>query len=401
MVKSLVRGNRDLIKAMNRNLLLNTLRREGQLSRTQLTEISGLSVGAVSQIITDLLEKNWLLETGEIESTGGRRQTMLRLNPQAGYAVGVKLMENRAVCAVTDFEARVLHYDDYRNEDYLINSHSSPEVTAEAIAHLVQEVIRESGIAPSKVFGVGIGLAGVINPHDGMVHYSPYFGWRNFPLAALVQQHLHLPTYVENDVNTLTLSEYLFGAGRHHANFVVFTVGRGVGMGMMLEGQLYQGARGGAGEIGHITLNLSQSRLAADAGTLEENASDPTVIRTVFPETSATRTLLDVIALADTGDKRARNALAASGEYLGVGLATIINILCPPLIIISGEGVVVGEYRLQPMMEAMRRYTFNGLLDRTEVIIAPTDDQAWARGAASVVISKVFESPLIEAQANG
>ena len=75
MVKSLVRGNRDLIKAMNRNLLLNTLRREGQLSRTQLTEISGLSVGAVSQSINDLLEKNWLLETGEIESTGGRRQT--------------------------------------------------------------------------------------------------------------------------------------------------------------------------------------------------------------------------------------------------------------------------------------------------------------------------------------
>src|SRR5690349_3105471 len=116
MLKSLVRGNRDLIKAMNRNLLLNILRREGQLSRTQLTEISGLSVGTVSQIITDLLEKNWLLETGELESTGGRRQTMLRLNPQAGYAVGVKLMENRAVCAVTDFEARVVHYDDYRNE---------------------------------------------------------------------------------------------------------------------------------------------------------------------------------------------------------------------------------------------------------------------------------------------
>lgn len=396
MFKSLVRGNRDLIKAMNRNLLLNTLRREGQLSRTQLTEISGLSVGAVSQIITDLLEKNWLLETGELESTGGRRQTMLRLNPQAGYAVGVKLMENRAVCAVTDFEARVLRYNDYK-----LSNHTSPEATAETIANLVQEVIRESGIALSNVFGVGIGLAGVVNPHDGIVHYSPYFGWRNFPLAALVQQHLHLPTYVENDVNTLTLSEYLFGAGRHHANFVVFTVGRGVGMGMMLEGQLYQGSHGGAGEIGHITLNLSQSRLAADAGTLEENASDPTVIRTVFPETAASRTLTDVIALADTGDKRARNALAASGEYLGVGLATIINILCPPLIIISGEGVVVGEYRLQPMMDAMRRYTFNGLLDRTEIVIEPTDDQAWARGAASVVISKVFESPLIEAQANG
>jgi len=310
-------------------------------------------------------------------------------------------MEDRAVCAVTDFEGRVLHYGTYGSDLYRISRHTSPETTAESIANLVHDVVQTSGLAPSNVLGVGIGLAGVINPHEGIVHYSPYSGWHDVPLAALVQKHLGLPIYVENDVNTLTLSEYLFGAGRHHPNFVVFTVGRGVGMGMMLEGQLYQGAQGGAGEIGHITLNLSQSRLAVDAGTLEENASDPMVIRTVFPETASTRTLADVIALANAGDKRARNALAASGEYLGVGLATIINLLCPPLIIVSGEGVVVGEHRLQPMMEAMRRYTFNGLLDRTQVIIEPTDDQAWARGAASLVISKVFESPLIEAQAHG
>lgn len=298
MLKSLVRGNRDLIKAMNRNLLLNIIRREGQLSRTQLTDISGLSTGAVSQIITDLLDKNWLLETGESESTGGRRQTLLRLNRHAGYAVGVKLMEDRAVCAVTDFEARVLHCAIYDSESYRRSQQQSPNHMAAAIAQAVRDVVTASSIAAGQVLGVGIGLAGVIDPHEGIVHYSPYFGWHDVPLVALLQGQLGLPVYVENDVNTLTLSEYLFGAGRHYSNFVVFTVGRGVGMGMMLDGQLYQGAQGGAGEIGHITLNLPQSRQVADAGTLEENAADPVVIRTVFPETAATRTLADVIALA-------------------------------------------------------------------------------------------------------
>ena len=110
-----VRGNRDLIKAMNRSLILNTLRREGHLSRTQLTEISGLSVGAVSQITNELLDSKWLLEVGEGDYTGGRRQMLLRLNPDAGFAIGVKLMESRAICAVTDLDSQVLHYAEKRD----------------------------------------------------------------------------------------------------------------------------------------------------------------------------------------------------------------------------------------------------------------------------------------------
>jgi N-acetylglucosamine repressor len=391
-VKTLVRGNRDLIKAMNRSLLLNIIRREKQLSRTQLTDVSGLSVGAVSQIITELLDKNWLLETGEGDYTGGRRQTMLRLNPNAGYTVGVKLMENRVVCAVTDFAAGILYHNSYP-----VNGGEYPVVTAETVAQLVERILAEAGINRTQVFGVGIGLAGVIHPHRGIVHYSPFFGWRDFPLAQQVQHHLNLPVYVENDVNTLTLSEHLFGSGRHHENFVVVTVGRGIGMGMVINGQLYQGSRGGAGELGHIILNLPLARASGvEAGSLEGLAADPAVIRGAQTRRNTDATLNDVVQAAAAGNDQATTALAQSGEYLGVGLATIINILCPPLIIISGEGVVAGDYRLQPMFEAMRRYTFNGLLDDVEVIVEPTDDQAWARGAASLVIGKVFESPWVE-----
>jgi N-acetylglucosamine repressor len=390
-MKTLVRGNRDLIKAMNRNLLLNIIRREKQLSRTQLTDVSGLSVGAVSQITTELLEKNWLLETGEGDYTGGRRQTMLRLNPNAGYAIGVKLMENRVVCAVTDFASKILYHN-----NFVVNGSEYPNVTVDTIAAIVERTLVEASIDRAQVFGVGIGLAGVIHPHTGIVHYSPFFGWRDFPLAQQVQKCLNLPVYVENDVNTLTLSEHLFGSGRHHDNFVVVTVGRGIGMGMVINGELYQGSHGGAGELGHIILNLPLAREQGnDSGTLEGLAADPAVIRQAklpLAETS----LSDIVQAVENGHEQATEALAQSGEYLGVGLATIINILCPPLIIISGEGVVAGDYRLKSMFEAMRRYTFNGLLDDVEVVVEPTDDQAWARGAASLVIGKVFESPWIE-----
>ncbi len=390
-MSSSIPGTRDLIKAMNRNLLLNNLRREGILSRTQLTEMSGLSVGAVSQIINELIDEKWIFESGEGDYTGGRRQMLLRLNPDAGYALGLKVMEARVVCAVTSFEARVLHYSDYP-----LQHAPTPSVLVSELATIVEHTIAASGLSRDTFFGIGVGLAGVINPHEGIVHFSPFLGLHDTPLAAMLQEQLGLPVAIENDVNTLTLTEHLFGAGRHHQNFVVVTVGRGVGMGMVLHGQLYQGARGGAGEIGHTIINLEKARIGSpENGSVEAYASDPAVLDAFRRATNRPNaTLMDVVQAAEAGDKAAIEALHTSGEHLGVALANIINILNPSLVIISGEGVQAGDFRLQPMLEAMHRYTFNGLMDDVEVIIEPADDRTWARGAAVLVLNRVFASPL-------
>ena len=391
-MRSMLRGNRDLIKAMNRNLLLNILRREGSVSRTQLTDISGLSVGAVSQITTELLENNWVLEIGEGDYTGGRRQTLLRLNPTAGYALGLKVMENRLVCAVTDFAAKVLHY----HEQPFVSDHDPRQIT-DAIAKIINDTIEGSNLPRSAVLGVGIGLAGVVDPHEGVVDYSPFFGWRNVPLGQMLEATLGLPVSIENDVNTLTLSEYLFGAGRHQQNFVVVTIGRGIGMGMVINGQLYQGARGGAGELGHIILDLGRARSGtSESGSLETLAADASLL------SGGAQTFANVAAVvqaAEGGDTQADAALVRSGEYMGVALATVINILAPSLLIVSGEGVTAGERRLQPMFEAMRRYTFDGLLEHVEILVEAADDMTWARGAASLVMNRVFASPLIMPEA--
>lgn len=386
---ALKRGNRDLIKAMNRNLLVNILRREGALSRTQLTEISGLSVGAVSQITTELILDRWILEVGEGDYTGGRRQVLLKLNPTMGYALGLKLMEDRAVCAVTNFDARVLHY-----REQPLNAGPQPEAISDALAQIINDVIASSGLQHDQFFGIGVGLAGVIYGQRGIVHYSPFFGWRDVPLAHMLQARLGLPVTIENDVNTLTLTEHLFGAGRQCSNLVVVTVGRGIGMGMIVNGQLYHGAQGGAGELGHTIIDASRR----PAGSLEQLASDPAVLEP-FSAGGREIDLKAVIAMAQAGDDRSQALLAASGDYLGIALANVVNILSPEMLIVSGEGVLAGSHRLQPMLDALKRHAFNGLLDDVQVVIEPTDDQAWARGAASLVLSKVFESPLVEIDA--
>ena len=384
-MNTLLRGNRDLIKAMNRNLLLNIIRREGSVTRKHLTELSGLSVGAVSQIVNELLNQDLLLEQDDDEETGGRPRTTLRLNPAAGYALGLKLMENRVVAAVTNFETEVLYYRDY-NFDF----DDDPVNLSRILASVIEIALAEARVDRNLLFGVGIGLAGVIYAQTGVVHHSPFFGWRDVPLAQMIQERIHLPVYVENDVNTLTITEQLFGAGCNHNHFIVVTVGRGIGMGMVINGQLFQGAFGGAGEFGHTVIQHAHD----STSTLEDSAADPAMVA----EVAGTKTLADVIEQADAGGPQAQQALAHSGTSLGIGLANLVNVLNPELIIVSGEGIAAGDYRLKPMLTALRQHTFNGLLDQVEIVIEPTDDRAWARGAASVVINKVFESPTIEAR---
>jgi predicted NBD/HSP70 family sugar kinase len=394
------RANRDLIKAMNRNLMLNIVRSQGPLSRTQLTEISGLSVGAVSQITSDLLTEGWLMEVGESDYTGGRRQVMISLNPKAGYVVGLKLMEDRAVCAVTDLEATVLNY-----VEQPVNSDHSFQAVAAALGRIINSALTEAQVPRERVRGVGIGLAGVIDTQTGVVHYSPFFHWKDAPLAQALARQLGLPVYLENDVNTLTITEQLFGAGHTRGDFAVMTVGRGIGLGMVLNHQIYRGTHGGVGELGHLTLVPDGPPCdCGKQGCLEALAADPAVLRDVQQALAAGRssilnpesTIADVIDAANQGDALAREGLERSGYYLGLGLSVVINILSPSLIIISGEGVVAGDYRLRPMFEAMRAHTFNGLLDHVQTLVKPTDDQAWARGAAGLVVGKLFESPLIE-----
>jgi predicted NBD/HSP70 family sugar kinase len=168
---------------------------------------------------------------------------------------------------------------------------------------------------------------------------------------------------------------------------------------MVLNHQLYQGEQGGVGELGHITLDPDGPPCACGKrGCLEALAADAAVLR-AFQGADGAGELADVIRAAEAGDTRAQEALARSGHYLGLGLAAIVNMLCPSLIIISGEGVSAGAYRLEPMLATMRAHTFHGLLQSVEVMVRPTDDQTWARGAAGLVVGKIFESPLAQSAA--
>ena len=395
------RGDKTLIRTMNRSLVLNLIHGRGPLSRTEIARSSGLGNATVSEISSELVATGLVEEVGEGESTGGRRPLLLQLNPNAGYVVGIKVMEQTITCALADLNAKVIaHYS------YLVGADHSPVAIQTLLIETVTEALHNAQISTKRVLGIGIGLAGLIDARHGIVRYSPYFDWHDVDFAKQLVAHFDLPVYLENDVNTLTVAEQWFGHGRGIDNFVVVTVGRGIGSGIVMNGQF---CREAAGEIGHLTMIPNGPRCpCGKQGCLEAISADPAVLRAVRERLaegqvsvlsqslsrSGELTLDDVLNAADTGDSLAIKALDNSGYFLGMGIANLVNLLSPQLVIVSGEGMRAGKYRIEAMQRAIREHVFNGLGEHLRLVEEQIGDETWARGAASLVLGEIFKSPV-------
>jgi N-acetylglucosamine repressor len=387
-------GNRDLIRAINRSHVLNTIKSYGPIGRAEIARRTRLSPATVTSISAKLILQNLVLEKSAGDSSGGRPPILLVINPKGGYVVGIKLTETHAVCALTDLEALIIA------KDSMPLSGHDPAQVVDDLARMVLEFIHEQKISKKQLLGVGVGLAGIVDAENGILRQSPIYGWNNVPLREMLQGKLHIPVYIENDVNTLTLTERWFGHGQGVDNFLTVTIGRGVGLGIVANGQFYRGQTGGAGEFGHTTIDPEGPLCACGKhGCLESYVGDPGLIRaaqeaTSRSELSAPAPDLDaLLSLARKGDLAAIRIFEHAGRILGLGIANLINLFDPQKIIISGEGTREGDFLFIPMKESIERNTMPGLYDPETVVIAPWGDDAWARGAAGLVLREVFESP--------
>jgi glucokinase-like ROK family protein len=388
-------GNRDLIRAINRSAVLNTIKNFGPISRTDIARRTGLSAATITGITTDLIEDGLVFEKEQGDSSGGRRPILLALNPRGGFVVGLKLTEENVTAALTDLEATVIAKQTILIEDI------SLDMVINSIVEIVEKLEHQASIEQQNLFGVGIGLAGIIDADRGVLRYSPIFGWHDVPLVDLLQTRLKVPIFIDNDVNTFTLTERWFGKGQGVDNFLTVTVGRGIGMGIVVNGQLYQGVKGGAGEFGHTVINPEGSMCdCGKRGCLETYASDPALVRAANEAfengkiTKAVNSIEELQTLAEKGDPGAATVFAQAGETLGRGIANLINVFNPELIIIGGEGVRAGDLLFKPLCEAVDKYVMPGLADDTEIKIELWNDDAWARGAAGLVLRELFESPI-------
>src|SRR5258706_2621739 len=233
-------GSKRLLRDLNQNIVLGLIAERGPLSRTDLARLCGLPAATITQIVGDFVAAGLVSEVDSLESSGGRRPILLSIQPGAGYAVGIKLRENGMTITVCDLTCTVL----YHREDPLPLG-ALPFEAVEVIARAVEGCIKEAGIPRKRVLGVGVGLSGLIDTARGLCRYSAILGWRDVELGPALEFKLRLPVRIDNDVNALAVAERQFGIGRAVSDFLLVTIGRGVGLGIVVGGEIYCGAHGG------------------------------------------------------------------------------------------------------------------------------------------------------------
>jgi predicted NBD/HSP70 family sugar kinase len=403
-----IRGSGQLGKAINRTLVLNLIK-AGPISRAEIAEESGLSAATVTNITNELIGEGLVGETGAVETSRGRPRVMLRLASGARFVVGVKVMPDVLVAVVTDLDANVVARRSLERWAGSVSSYEpidiSPDIAGERLAELVEGVIGDAGVERASLLGVGVALAGIVDGTAGICRYSPFFGWHDVDLAGPLQARIDLEVHLANDVDSLTIAEQWFGHGRGIDDFVVVTVGRGVGAGFVFNGRFYGGRHGGVGELAHVVVAPDGPRCACGKrGCLEALAGDKALVDAARQAIASGRqtslsdadgiTVKTIASAADDGDELARELLMRSGRWLGYGMALLVNLLNPQLLIVAGEGVEAGEWRLAPMRRALREARFDSLGEDMRVVVESAGDTTWARGAACVVLSEFFKSPL-------
>lgn len=382
-------GGRDLIRDLNRTLVLNLVRERGGLSRANLARISGLSPSTVTSITASLLDDGYLLEDepSNVNVAGkgpiGRPATMLRVDPGAGLAIGIKVTTDELTAAVTDLAAAPLGIATVPR-----GHESDPARVSDLFESAVANALDAASVTSDKLVGIGIGVPGIVDPETRRVAGSPLLDWAHVDLVGLLEERLRLPVLVDNDVNTLTVAQQLFGAGRGLAHFLVVTTGRGIGMGIVVNGVIHRGSHGGAGEIGHVqAVPNGPDCWCGRRGCLEAVAAEPAIVREILASTDRLVQPADIAALAER-DPKVAEILERAGRHVGRAVAGITTVLDPQRVVISGEGVRLGDHYLAPMRAELSEREQKEV--PTEIVIEPWGDEAWAQGAATLVLRELF-----------
>jgi len=383
-------GSPNLVRDLNRSAVLRLIGREGPISRTEIARRLQLSPATVTAVSRDLISAGLVDVVDQAPSKGGRPALLLGLVGGAAHALGVKVAADHVVGVRVDLDAQVVD----RFE------HPFQADRPDALDRLVELLEPHTATRADSplVLGIGLGVPGVVDVGGHNLVDSPMLGWHALAVGELLEQRLGVPVLVDNDVNTLAVAGRLYGRGRDVEHLLTVTIGRGVGLGIIIGGNVYRGARGGAGEFGHVAV-VEDGPLCecGKHGCLEALVADPALVLRARGESLLEQgeSIERLRALAEGGDLRAARIFADAGRTLGRAVAGLVNIFSPELVLISGEGTQAWPQMAPSFERGLADAVFPPLRD-VAVELDPWDDEKWALGAAALVLRATFVTALDE-----
>jgi glucokinase-like ROK family protein len=387
------------VKLSNKHLALDLVRyTSGGISRADLARQLGLSRAAMSSIVGDFLRLEMTRESENSPTNRGRRPVLLEINPNFGYVVGVDVGATHVSLNLADFSANILNASEFS-----FDVSKGPLVCLAEIDEMLRSFLAENGMDFPDLLAIGVGVPGPVVVELGAVVAPPIMpGWDRFPIQRHLENLWGCPVILGNDAELGALGEWAYGAGRNEQHLLFVKVGYGIGAGLLLDGQIYRGATGCAGEIGHITVDENGPICTCgNRGCLEAFSGGRSIAqRAAKAIQSGRRTQLsnipiekitasDVALYARKGDLVAQEIVAQAGEYLGTALASLINILNPGMIIIGGSVSQMGDLFLEPIRQAATKRSLPVFSQSVRITAAYLGQRSSAIGAVTQALTLV------------
>ncbi|UCF10574.1 MAG: ROK family transcriptional regulator [Candidatus Bipolaricaulota bacterium] len=377
----LQKGDQDLVRAQNRALVVNLLRTDAPLSRADIARRTGLAPSVLSRLVRSLIDEGIACEIGKSTPPSGRPATLIELNPSYATSIGIKIERSRILGAQVDLMGTIL-----RRAEAAIHRPVRADRVLEDLVGVVNTLV------DGRVLGLGVSVSGFVEPATGTNLYSPILEWEDVAVGEALRSSFDLPVRVENDVNGLALAERWYGAGRPFQHFICITVGEGIGAGLVIGGELYRGAFGGAGELGHITIDPNGPVCRCrERGCLEVYASDRFLCEEA--ERLGFEGIDPLAAAAREGLAPAREAFRRMGANLGVGAKNLVNLLNPEAIILGGERMGEGDLFVAAFEEVVCQHSFPEEASRLRIVPAELGGDGFLIGAAASAALEFFRVP--------
>lgn len=387
-------GSQSSLHRANLERVVRAVRLAGSLTQAEIARSTGLSAATVSNIVRELQESGTVSVTPT--SAGGRRARAVSLSGDAGIVIGVDFGHTHLRVAVGNLAHQVL-----AEESEPIDVDASAAEGLDRAEDLVKRLLADTGAPAEKTVGVGLGVPGPIDVETGALGSTAILpGWAGTNPREDLADRLGVPVYVDNDANLGALGELVWGAGRGAKDLAYIKVASGVGAGLVINGQIYRGPGGTAGEIGHITLDEAGPVCrCGNRGCLETFTAGRYILGLLAASHGPDLTVERMVQLAREGDPGCRRVIADVGRHIGSGVASLCNLLNPSRVVLGGDLAEAGELVLDPISESVSRYAIPSAARQLTLVSGALGSRAGVLGALALVLSEMGDTSVLDGAA--
>jgi len=378
-------GNSIVIRKWNLSNIFKAIRKQGSISRIELTEITGCSAGTVSNHVRTLIKKGFMIETKKGISSGGRKPIQLMINPHKAYIFSIEIEVNQIKIVMFDLEIKVItksvipitYKDDYQKN-------------LEQVFFEMDKMREEKNLKLDNLLGIGVAVPGLIDKEKGILEFAPNLGWKNVYILKIFKDKFNLPVILDNEAKAAAIGEREFIYPKMD-NMVFISINEGIGCGVILNGELYRGASGNAGEFGHIIIdNNGLVCHCGNKGCWETLASESYIVNRYLKLSNSNKELTkkEIYQIGKNGDKKIIEIFNEVGRNIGIGLVNIINGLSPELLVIGGGIVEIKDYIYDEIIKKLEESALSISYKKVEIKFSELAGLAAVYGMADLIINE-------------